>query len=216
MKKISLFLVLGLLIFCCGCNVIGWIIAPGPYDRKVPAEFEIKNHTDENVMVIVDQIAGSDSGIFMRQKLSDIIGTMLVTRAGVKKKYLFVQSEVETMRKSDGDYLNYSPIKVAVQAGVGLVVYTRILDYKLYPSGPKGYYIGSLDTGSVIIDVEQEKVVWPADGNPRVVRMEVGIESKGKNETLEKLLSSTAHGIVRHLYDIRVLHFKTSLEKVSY
>ncbi len=215
MKKTLLVLVLLLLFFCCGCNIVGWIVAPGPYDRRVTPEFKIKDHAKDMVMVVIDQSAGNDSGIRMRSELRDAIGTLLVARAGVNKKYLVVRSEIDAMKQSNGNYLNYSPIEIAAKAGAGLALYTRILSYKLHPSGPSGYFIGSLDTASVIIDVEQEKVVWPTDEKPKIVRMEVAIESKGKEDTAEKLMTSTAHGIVRYLYPIRHRHFKTSLEKIN-
>ena len=207
-----------MILFCGGCgDLIGWVITPGPYDRKVTAEFKIKDRADEKVMVFVDQVSGSpDIGIEKRAELRDAIGALLVNRAGVKRKYLVIKSEDDVIRSGGGGYLNYSPVKIATEAGAGLVLYTRVLDYKLYESGPKGYYIGSLYTGSVIYDTKQKKVVWPSDGKARVVRMEVGMESKGEDETVEKLITSTAHGIVRHLYNIRYQHFKTSLEKVSY
>lgn len=218
MRKVLFCFLVFVLLFCSGCgDIIGWIITPGPYDRKIPAEFKIKDRAKEKVMVFVDQIGGSaDIGVHKRAELRDAIGTLLVTRAGVKRKYLVIKSEVDVIRSSSGGYLNYSPIKIAAEAGAGLVLYTRVLDYKLFPSGPKGFYIGSLDTGSVIYDTKLEKIVWPLDGKPKVVRMEVDIESRGEEETIEKLMTSTAHGIVRHLYNIRYQQFKTSLEKVSY
>jgi hypothetical protein len=215
MRKFICFLFLVLVLFCGGCDILGWIINDGPYDRKVTAEFKIKDRADEKVMVFVDQAAGSDAGIQLRAELRDAISTFLVDRAGVKRKYLVVESEVDIMRRSGGSYLNYKPTKIALDAGAGLILYTRILDYKLYQSGPKGYYIGSLTTASVIIDSKLEKIVWPADGQAKVVKMEVGIESQGKDETDSKLMTSTAHGIVRHLYNIRYQHFRTSLEKVD-
>jgi len=218
MRKVLFCFLVFVLLFCSGCgDILGWIITPGPYDRKIPAEFKIKDRADEKVMVFVDQVIGSgDIGVQKRAELRDAIGALLVTRAGVKRKYLLIKSEVDMIGNGGGGYLNYSPIKIAAEAGAGLVLYTRILDHKLFQSGPKGFYIGLLDTGSVIYDTKLEKVVWPLDGKPKVVRMEVDIENEGKEETIEKLMTSTAHGIVRNLYNIRYQNFKTSLEKVSY
>jgi len=214
MRKVFLFLIL--FLFCGGCDIVGWIINPGPYDRKVPAEFKIKDRGKEKILVFVDQEGGNDVGISLRSEVRDAICTMLVSRAGVNNKYLVVESESDIISKGRGGYLNYDPLKIASYSGAGLILYTQILDYKLYQSGPKDYYIGSLDTASVIIDTGLKKVVWPADGKPRVVRMEVGIESKGEKETIEKLVTSTAHGIVRYLYNIRYQQFETYLEKVNY
>jgi hypothetical protein len=218
MRKVLFCFLVFVLLFCSGCgDIIGWIITPGPYDRKIPAEFKIKDRADEKVMVFVDQVSGSgDIGVQKRAELRDAIGALLVTRAGVKRKYLVIKSEQDMIGNGGGGYLNYSPIKIAADAGAGLLLYTRVLGHKLFPSGPKGFYIGSLDTGSVIYDTKLEKVVWPLDGKPKVVRMEVDIENEGKEETIEKLMTSTAHGIVRNLYNIRYQNFKTSLEKVSY
>jgi len=214
MRKILYLLVFAL--FCGGCDIVSWIITPGPYDRKITAEFKIKDRADEKVMVFVDQIGGGDVGLRVRKDLGDAVSTLLVSRAGVNRKYLVASSELDAIRQ--GGYLNSSPsevVSMASKAGAGLVLYTRILDHKLSASRMKGYYTGSLDTGSVILDCQTGKVVWPVNGGPKVVRMEVAIESKGREATVEKLLTSTAHGIVRHLYNIRVRHFRTSLEKVT-
>jgi hypothetical protein len=216
MKKILLLVFLVMLVFCGGCNILGWILAPGPYDRKYTPEYKIKDHAKDKVMVVIDRDAGGEFGIKMRSQLRDAIGTLLVARAGVNKKYLEVRSEIDTLKQTNGASLNYSPAQLGAEAGVGLVLYTHVLNYKLYPSGPQGFFIGSLDTATVIIDVEKKKVVWPADGNAKIVRMQVGIENEGKDDTVEKLMTSTAHGIVRYLYPIRHRYFKTSMEKVSY
>jgi len=218
MRKVLFCFLVFVLLFCSGCgDIIGWIITPGPYDRKISPDFKIKDRAKEKVMVFVDQVSGSgDIGVQKRAELRDTIGALLVKRAGVKRKYMIIKSEVDMIDSGGAGYLNYSPIKIAAEAGAGLVLYTRVLEHKLFPSGPKGFYIGSLDTGSVIYDTKLERVVWPLDGKPKVVRMEVAIENKGEEETIEKLMTSTAHGIVRHLYNIRYQNFKTSLEKVSY
>ncbi|MBW8016603.1 MAG: hypothetical protein FVQ82_10475 [Planctomycetes bacterium] len=214
MRKVIFFLFFVLL--CGGCDIVGWIVNPGPYDIKVTAEFKIKSRANEKVMVFVDQISGADVGIPMREDIRDAICAFLINRAGVKRKYLVIESEANIIRNYGAGYRNYDAVKIASDLKAGLLLYTRILDYKLYPSAHKGYYTGSLDTASVIYDVSLKKVVWPADGKPRVVRMEVLTESRGEKETIEKLMTSTAHGIVRHLYNIKRPHFKTSLEKVTY
>ena len=220
MRKVLFCFLVFVLLFCSGCgDIIGLFITPGPYDRKIPAEFKIKDRADEKVMVFVDQVLGTgspDIGVGKRADLRDAIGTLLVTRAVVKGKYMVIKPEKDMIANGGAGYLSYSPIKIAADAGAGLVLYTRVLGYKLFPSGPKGFYIGALDTGSVIYDTKLERVVWPLDGRPKVVRMEVAIENKGEEQTVEKLMTSTAHGIVRHLYNIRYRYFKTSLEKVSY
>jgi len=201
------------LLVCAGCNVFGFLASPAPYDRILPAEFKIKDRAKEKVLVVVDQSGGISTGLFASSDLKDAISVMLVKRAGVKNKYLVNLSAGEG--GSVGG-LGFSPAKAGADAGAGLVLYTRILDYKLYPSGPEGYYIGRLYTGSVVLDSKTEKVVWPIDGRAKIIKMEVGIESRGQQETIDKLITSTAHGISRYLYDIRYPKFKTSLEKVPY
>ena len=68
----------------------------------------------------------------------------------------------------------------------------------------------------MLIDSASGEVLWPTDGEPKLIRMAVDLETRGRNETQGRLVSATAHGIVRHLYDIRVRYFKTSAEQVQY
>jgi len=217
-NRLLVVLVLLLLLICgIGCDLAGLVVNPGPYDRKVPAEFDIKDNADRKIVVVADQAAGLGGTVVpVRKKLAEGVETLLIERAGVKKKYIVSQKDMEFLGSYGSDFHKSSPVNVASQLGAGLVLYVKIVNYNLYPSGPKDYYVGSLISRSVLIDSQSGEVVWPVDGEPKLLRMAIDLETRGREQTQAKLIAATAHGIVRYLYDIRVRYFKTSAEQVQY
>ena len=216
-RLLVVWLGLAALVFGGGCNILGWVVNPGPYDRKVTAEFDIKERAADRILVVVDESPGNGGGsVIVRKKLALAVETLLVERAKVDEKYIVSQEDMEFLGNVGSDYHRASPVNIASQLGAGLVLYVKIVNYKLYASGPEDYYVGSLMSRCVLIDSASGEVLWPTDGEPKLIRMAVDLETRGRNETQGRLVSATAHGIVRYLYDIRVRYFKTSAEQVQY
>ena len=197
-----------------GCNIVGFLASPAPYDRKVPAEFDLSSRMEEGVVVIVDQPRGSRARVGFDLKLEETIKEYLVKNAGIKRKYLV---EYDKSLLSAGGALNrLSPLEIASAGGAGLVLYVRIEDYNLYEIGAKDYYKGSLVTRSVLLEAGSGAILWPESGDGRVVRTMVEVETNGAEMTLTRLRSATSHCISRSLYDCRKTHYRTSDEHNIY
>ena len=197
-----------------GCNIVGFLASPAPYDRKVSAEFDLSSRMQEGIVVIVDQPRGSRARVGFDLKLEETIKEYLAQKAGIKRKYLIEYDK--SLLSAGGGVNRLSPLEIASAGGAGLVLYVRIEDYGLYEIGPKDYYKGSLVTRSVLLEAGSGDILWPESGDGRVVRTMVEVETNGAEMVLTRLRSATSHCISRSLYDCRKTHYRTSDEHNIY
>jgi hypothetical protein len=201
-------------IVCGGCNIIGFLASPAPYDRKVPAEFDLSSRMEEGVVVIVDQPRGSRARVGFDLKLEETIKEYLGRKAGIKREYLVKYDK--SLLSAGGGLNGLSPLEIGSASGAGLLLYVRIEDYGLYEMGAKDYYKGSLVTRSVLLETGSGAVLWPESGDGRVVRTMVELETNGAEMVLTRLRSATSHCISRSLYDCRNVYYRTSDEHNIY
>ena len=94
------------------------------------------------------------------------------------------------------------------------MLYIWVQELNLYDIDGRGFFEGSLVSRSVLIDTATGEVVWPISKEPKLVRVKVNLETKGKQETVDRLTGATAHCICRDFYDCPKDQFRTSDEHV--
>ena len=194
-KKILLLTVTMACIACCaGCPMIAVVLSPSAYERKVPAEFDMKEHQQGGIFVFVDQTRGSYVGFSLQPELREMMQWYLVKKARVSGKYIITDADFSAAASE-------TPRQTAARAGAALVLYVRIEDYTLYQLGKAGYYSGSLMTRSLLIDVDSGSILWPDEAQGRVVRAKVEMETTGRAAIRWRLIAATAHGVARHFFD---------------
>lgn len=215
-KKTIIILISLPFVFCGGCKLAALAVTPGPYDRKVPAEYNIKDRQDDKILVIVEESAGVRAGLVFREELAKAFNARLLGMVKLKRENVIVCKESDYFKKNGKMFSQVSPMQIGRDLGAGMVLYVNVINFELRPSGMEDLFLGSLAVRSMLVDANEKKILWPADGNPRLIRMAIDIETKGAGQVKEKLFSSTAHGVLRYLYDVRVRHFKTSAEQRQY
>jgi len=196
-----------------GCEVVGLIANPTQNERTVPAEYKLKNNSEQGVLVFVDQAPGSRAEANLRSELSEMIDTFLVRKAGVKNKNIISYKEILNLKAKRSDFSGLSITQIGKELGVSLVLYVLIEEYRLFEITERDYHNGFLATRSVLFDVPTGKILWPRGGDGRVVRAIVEFETKGRKVALDRLTTTTAHCISRYLYDCPFGRFKTSGEQ---
>ncbi len=216
--KIYIFVFLAFLstFYFGGCEIIGFIASPTYHEQKIPAQYKLKDHAKQGILVFVDKAPASGAQAALQADLSDMIGTFLVKKAGVKSKYIVSYQEISQLQAQRKDFARLSPVQVGDILDVGLVLYVLIENYSLYRIADHDYHNGSLFTRSVLFDVSASRVLWPLDGDGKAVKAVVEFENKGRKAALDRLTTTTAHCISRYLYDCSRAVFKTSAEQRDY
>lgn len=216
--KICIFVLLAFLstLYFGGCGILGVLASPTQHEKKIPAQFKLKGHAKQGVLVFVDKAPASGAQAALQEELSDMIETFLVKKAGVKSKYVLSYQEISKLKAQRNDFAKLSPVQIGDALEVGLVLYVLIENYSLYKITDHDYYNGSLFTRSVLIDVSDSTVLWPLSGDGRSLKAVVEFGNKGRQAALDRLNTTIAHCISRYLYDCSKARFKTSAEKRDY
>ena len=198
------------------CEIVGVLVSPTPHEQKIPAQYKLKDHDEQGILVFVDKAPASGAQDSIQEDLSDMIDTFLVKKAGVKSKYIVSYREIAQLQAQKKDFAELSPVQVGDALDVGLVLYVLIENYSLYKIPDHDYYNGSLFTRSVLFDVSASEVLWPLDGDGKAIKAVIEFENKGREAALDRLTTTTAHCVSRYLYDCSKARFKTSAERRDY
>ena len=214
MRKLVMILVLGMGLFCSGCNVFGLLVSETVHEEKLKAEFNLAEYGKEGVLLFVDSLKRTNVAYGFQEKLDGTIKNYLVKKARLKSKDILGWEALSDLRSSRPDFDRMSPVKVGEALGVGKVLYVRIEKYNLYNIDGRDFYEGSLTTRSVIFDVGTGAVVWPDTTTGKVIRVKVELETKGREIALARLTTATAHCITRYFYNCPRDRFRISEEQV--
>ncbi|MCD6394271.1 MAG: hypothetical protein J7M40_12285, partial [Planctomycetes bacterium] len=161
-----------------GCNVIGFIAAPTPHEKKVPAEFELYR-TESRILVFIDQARSSGGGFQVRGALDAAVIGYLTNKVRVDTNNIVASVGYTPSRVQA--YAGLSPAQIGRKAGADLVLYIRIDKYELEQMDSRGYFAGSIATRSVLVDVGSAKILWPASQEARLNKIKVELEIHGRD-----------------------------------
>ena len=202
-----------LVVWVGGCNIVGLMGSPTAYEKKVPAEYKL-HRTESRILVFVDQARSSSVGFRVRGTLDAAVIGYLVNKVRVDKNNIIVPVVYTPSRVQA--YAGLSPAQIGQKAGADLVLYIRIDKYELEQIDKRGYFTGSIATRSVLVDVDSEKVLWPASQKARLNRIKVELETGGREAALNRLMLGSAHCITRYFYDCLGPRFKWGDEQKEF
>ncbi len=185
-------------VWAGGCNVIGLVGNPTAYEKKVPAEYELYR-TKSRILVFVDQSRSSSVGFRVRGELDAAVAGYLANKVRVDKNNIIAHVDYTPSRVQA--YAGFSPAQIGQKAGADLVLYIRIDKYELEQMDRRGYFSGRLVTRSVLVDVGSAKVLWPASQEVKLNRIQVELETGGREAISNRLMLGAAHCITRYFYD---------------
>lgn len=218
MRKYMLVLGICFLGLAGGCQVSSVMFEPTPREKKVPAEFNLKQalNDDKNVLIVVDRSIGSGADKELIEGLTVSVGEMLRKNAKITDKKVHNLSQYSDMEHLGNGFMQLGPYEAGERTDNEFVLFVTILNYELYPAGHKDYYTGELAARASIYSMETVQPVWPMERGGKDLRMRVELETQGRQQALAKLLSSMAHGITRYLYDCKRGNFRSAYEAVDY
>ena len=186
-------------VFCGGCNIMGFIAAPSAHERKIPAEYDLRQRQDEKILVFVDEGRGGNTSLDFRMDLSKGLMVFLEKKVRIPKENLIGFDEIAALRKSRPDFSILLPAQIGRQLGADLVLYLQIVDYGLYGKSQERYYNGNLISRSVLVESKTGKILWPVDGKVRYIRTRVELDVERANVNA-RLVKATSHITTRNFY----------------
>lgn len=213
-RFITIFVLL-ITFFCGGCGVVSVLSTPTRHEKKVPAEFQLKNRKGEKMLVFVENAVASGAGFNITDNLSGKTSVFLIKKTRMDTENLISYDKLSKLRAERNDFSQLSPAQVGSLLQTDMVLYVLVENYELYATPQGRYYNGSLATRSLLFDTASGNVLWPKDSTGRVERTAFELESKGRKAAVDRLAMANAHCITRYFYDCPKAGFRIADEQIK-
>jgi len=195
-----------------GCGILGILGTPRHREGKVAAEYDLANHTDRKILVLVHQPAYLNVQENLRFHLTGAINKSLVENIKFVPEQVVSYDELSRFRSNKSDFSFLSPAEVGRALEADMVLLVTVEDYQLRKMPDVDYYRGFLNAGAVLVDTAGEKL-WPESAESKSIRVGFEIENRGREVAVGRLTAACAGCIVRHLYNCPKNKFKISDDK---
>lgn len=214
-KRLAVFLVLVAVFFYGGCGIVGVFGTDRRHERKVPAEYNLAEHKDQKVLVLVNQPAYLNAQANLRYHLTETINKKFMQKIKIPPEHLVGYSELSRFRSSRADFSLLSPAEVGTALDASMVLVVAIEDCQLREIAETGYYKASLNVRSVLVDTATGEQLWPESAGSKSIRVGFDIEQKGREAAIRRLAAAYAHCTVRYFYDCPRDKFKIAEDRSS-
>ena len=208
MKKLSVFLTLVVVFFYSGCKIVGVVGTPRAHEEKIVAEYDLAEHKDQKILVLVNQPVWLNAQVNLRYYLTKAINKNLTAKVKILPEYIVSYSELSEFRSNQADFLLLSPVEVGEALDANVVLLVEIGSYELNKIAETNYYEGFLSVQSVFLDVATGEKIWPESAKSKSIKVGFDIESRGQEIAVKRLAAASAHCLVRYLYDCPKNEFK--------
>lgn len=202
-EKLIVFPVLAAVFFCSGCGFVGLMGSEGPYEKKIPAEYDLAKQKGKKVLVLVEQPSWLKTKANLRYHLTAVISESLIANVKVSPKYILSYKELSAFRSKESDFSSLSPAAVGKALGADIILLVTVENFQLSEIAGSGYYNGSLEVKAAAYDSSGEQV-WEEKS------VQVGFETgeRGQEQAVRRLVNACAHCITRYLYNCPEYKFR--------
>jgi hypothetical protein len=211
MRKLSVFLGLAMVFPHSGCKFAGFVPVlgtPTRYEKKIPAEYDLAQHEDQKVLVLVNQPGWLGARVNLRYYLTEAINEYLTDKVRIKAEYLAGYDELSKYRSNHPNFSLLSVSEVGAALDASMVLLVVVEAYELTKMGEMDYYKGFLAARTMLVDVGSRKKVWPESAESKIVRVGFEMEQGSQETAVIRLAGSFAHCTVRYFYGCTVANFK--------
>jgi len=185
----------------CGCNLVGFMAAPTPHEKQVPAEYNLRN-TESKVMVYVGEARIGQIPLDLRLRVDEMVRASLIRKVRIKEQYVLGPLEYATLRFAK------SAVEIGREAGADLVVYVWIESFDLHQLHSAGYFKGGIMTRSVLLDTASGQVVWPKGADAKPAKLDFEIQTRGREAAIARLAAGVGHCVTRYFYNCPGTEFR--------
>ncbi len=199
MKKAGLVTILTAILSCGGCGIIAVMGTPGPYENKIPPQYDFAKHAKQKILIFVDQPGWINAQVNLRYYLTEAISENLIRNIRLPAGNLVSYDELSNFRSNQPDFTLLSPVEVGKSLHADVVLAVTIEDYQLTALGESGYYKAHLYAQAVLLDAADGAKLWSSEGSKTV---KVGFEAEGYNKEMavKRLVNACTHCITRYFY----------------
>ena len=212
MKNLAIFFVFVAVLFHSGCGIVSLLGTPSRSERKIPAEYDLAEHADQKILVLVNQPAWLSAQVNLRYYLTGAINKNLTTKVGMQPDYLVPYSELSEFRSNRPDFSLLSPVQVGEALHTDMVLLVIIENYQLHEVAETetDYHKGVLDVRAALVETATGEMLWPDSTESKSIKVGFEVESRGREAGVARLAGGCAHCIVRYLYNCPKKQFNIS------
>lgn len=213
--KLKIYIVLtalSLMITQSSCGLISVIGSPTRHEIKITAEFNLAKQNDKKILVLVEEDALLNANINLRYYLTESINKNLTEKAGILPEYLIGYSKLSEFRSGNPDFSKLSPTEAGTFLEADFVLLIIIKNYKISELPEADYFTGLLNAQAVLFDAVTKEKIWPEEMS-KSIKAGFDIEKSGRDIAENRLITATAHCIIRYLYDCPKSAFKIADDK---
>ena len=190
--------------------IVSQLGTPTRHERKVAAEYNLSNHREQKILVLVNQPGWLNVRVNLRYYLTKQINENLIKKAEIPPEHLVGYNELSEFRSGQGDFSLLSPVEVGAALNADMVLLVMVNGYELNRIAKTDYYKGFLSVQGILHNVATGEKLWPRSAKSKSVKVGFEIESRGREAAVHRLVAASAHCTVRHLYDCPKDKFKIS------
>jgi len=216
MKKLIAPFILAVVCFLGGCGtsrLVGIMGIPTRHEKKFPAEYDLKQHKNQRILVLVNQGGWLGADVNLRLHLTEAINKELVKKIRIKPEYLVSYDELSGFRSGRADFSLLSPVQVGQALKADMVLLVVIEDYQLYEMAQSGYLKGFLSTQAGLFETATAAKLWPEPAKGKCVEVGFEVEEHGRDVAISRLANALAYCAVRYFYDCPMDKFKIAEDK---
>lgn len=206
---------LAAVLFHGGCGFIAHVGTPSEHEKKIAAEYDLTEHIDQKILVLVDQPIWLSAQVNLRYYLTEAISKGLIENVELAPEQLIDYNELSEFRSDRSDFSLLWPAEVGRALEADMVLLVEIGGYELNEMGGVEYYEGFLSARSSLFETATGERLWPESEKSRSIKVGFEIEPHGREAATARLTRALAHCLVRYLYNCPKNRFKNSDDRSS-
>ncbi len=199
-----------------GCSVVGVMAEGTHHEKTIPPGYNLRKNRPERLLVFVDSSRYSSTPTTYKKLLSKAITANLTKKAKIKQKSIVTVEELPDFDEDNPVSARMSPVEIGKIAGAEIVLYTLIEEFDVYSAGHPDFFAGTLSTRSILFSVAEEEILWPESETGQRSKVNVNLETDGRDVTVSRLVKAMGHCIVRDYYPCRKDEYRITEEAAKF
>ncbi|MHC4571652.1 MAG: hypothetical protein ACYS0C_06210 [Planctomycetota bacterium] len=190
-----------LVFFHSGCGMVSVMGTPTRHEKKIPAEFDLAERTEQKILVLVNQPAYLNADVNLRYYLTEAMREGLMATIGIRPGDIVGYDDLSEYRSNQSNFSMLSPVAVGRALGADMVLLLVVEDYQLTKMAETDYYNGLLGAQAALLDTADGEKLWPESAESKSIRVGFEVAGGGWEAAVERLANACAHCTTRYFYD---------------
>jgi len=196
-----------------GCGIVSVLGTPSSHEGKVPAEYNLAEHPDRKVLILVNQPAYLNAQTNLRYYLTKSLRKSLILKVAISPEYVIDYDKLSEFRSSKPGFSLLSPAEVGKALVADMVLFVTINDYELSEVAQSGYYKGFLGVQAILFDTVTGERLWPKTAKSKGIKVGFDMEKANQEIAVDKLAAACAYCTTRYFYTCRKNKFKIAEDR---